>query len=87
MSAFSAWACSAGPLRAGGDGRGAGVRDVGQDLLLELHVALDRVHEVRDQVVAPLELDLDLGEGFVDPEPSLDQAVLVDPDHEDERSG
>ena len=31
-----------------------------------------------------LELDLDLGEGLVDPEPALDQAV-VDPDHEDHR--
>jgi hypothetical protein len=48
--------------------RGAGVGDVGQDLLLEAHVALDGVHEVRDQVVAALELDLDLGEGLVDPQ-------------------
>ena len=71
------------PLRAGGDRIGAGVRDIGEDLLLELHVALDRVHEVRDEVVATLELDLDLGEGFVDPEPPLNEAV-VDPDHEDD---
>src|SRR4029453_1848564 len=52
------------------------------DLLLEAHVALDRVHEVRDEVVAALELDLDLGQRLVDAIPLLDQAV-VQPDHED----
>ena len=80
---FSAWAWAAGTLGAGGDGGGAGVGDVRQDLLLEAHVALDGVHEVRDQVVAPLQLDLDLGECLVDPQASLDETV-VDPDHEDD---
>ena len=84
VSTFSAGGLLGRALGAGGDGRGAGVGDVGQDLLLEAHVALDRVHEVRDQVVAALELDLDLGERLVDPEAPLDQAV-VDPDHEDHR--
>ena len=40
--------------------------DLPQDALLEVHVALDRIDEVRDQVVAALELDLDLGIGLVD---------------------
>ena len=84
VSAFSACGLRGRTLGAGGDGRGAGVRDVGQDLLLEPHVALDGVHEVGDQVVASLELDLDLGERLVDPEASLDQPV-VEPDHEEHR--
>ena len=58
--------------------------DVRQDLLLEAHVALDGVHEVRDQVVPALELDLDLGESLIDAESLLDQAV-VDPDREDDQ--
>ena len=70
-----------GALCAGGDGRGAGVGHVGQDLLLEPHVALDRVDEVRDEVVATLQLDFDLGERLVDPQSLLDQAV-VDPDED-----
>ena len=71
-------------LGTGGHGGGAGVGDVGQDLLLEAHVALDRVHEVRDQVVTALELDLDLGERLVDAQALLDQAV-VDPDRDDDQ--
>ena len=81
VSAFSAAACWAGPWAPARDGGGAGVRDVGQDLLLEAHVALDGVHEVRDQVVAALQLDFDLGERLVDAQSLLDQAV-VDPDHD-----
>jgi len=73
-----------GTLGARGDGGGSGIRDVGQDLLFEAHVALDGVDEIRDQVVPPLQLDLDLGEGLVDPEALLDQAV-VDPDHDDDQ--
>jgi len=47
-------------------------------------VALDRLHQVRDQVVAPLELDVDLRPGVVDPVPQPDQAVVAEDEDEDE---
>src|SRR5207249_2400614 len=53
--------------------------DVSEHLLLEPHVALHGVDEVRDQVMASLELHLDLGERLVDPQSPLDETV-VDPD-------
>ena len=71
-------------LGTGGHGRGACVGDVGQDLLLELHVALDGVHEVRDQVVPTLELDLDLGERLVDPVSTADETVVDADDEQDD---
>ena len=63
-------------LGPGGDGVGAGLGDPGQDVLLEAHVALDGLHEVRDEVVAALELDLDLAERLVDPVALRDEAVV-----------
>jgi hypothetical protein len=64
-----------------------GVGHVRQDPLLESHVALDGIHEIRDQVVATLELDLDLGERLVDLQPSADKSVVDrddEHDHEDD---
>jgi hypothetical protein len=53
-------------------------------LTLELHGALHRVHQVRDQVVAPLELDIDLLPGVGDLVLEVDQAVVRadHPEHE-----
>jgi hypothetical protein len=39
------------------------------------HVSLNRLHKVGDQVVTPLELDLDLGERVVDSVSQGDQAI------------
>src|SRR5581483_3391511 len=50
-----------GPGR--GPGAGARHRDALEELALVLHVALHRADQVRDQVVPPLELDVDLGPG------------------------
>src|SRR4029078_13401965 len=55
------------------------------DLVLECAVALEGVQEVRDQVVAALELDLDLRERLVDSQALLDEAVVgqdQEPDHD-----
>src|SRR5205823_5940387 len=72
-------------LSAGRHGIGARLRDLGQHCLLEAHVALDGVHEVRDQVPASLQLDLDLGQRLVDAQPLLNQAV-VDQDAADDEN-
>ena len=47
-------------------------------------IALYRLDQVGDQVVALLELHVDVGEGLVDPLPHGDQAVVDHdrPDHE-----
>ena len=65
-------------LGAGGHGGRAGVGHLRQGVLLELHVALDRLDQVGDQVVPPLELHVDLAPGVVD---------LVAPPHESVERG
>ena len=67
------------------NGVGPRFGDLGQDILLEVHVALDRVDEVRDEIVPALQLDLDLGEGLIDPEPLLDQPVVEGDQEQDDR--
>ena len=64
------------------DRRGARLRDRLEGAALVGRVALDRLDEVRDQVVAPLELHLDLRPRVVDPVALLDEAV-VQRDHVD----
>ena len=68
------------PLRArrGGARLGDGL----EGAALVRRIALDRLDEVRDQVVAPLELHLDLGPRVVDAVALLDEAV-VERDHVD----
>ena len=39
-------------------------------------IALDRLDQVGDQVVPPLELDVDLAEGVLEPVPHRHQAVI-----------
>src|SRR5439155_25538423 len=63
-------------LRRGGRGRGGGRRgQVVEHLPLVRGVALDGLDQVRDQVVPPLELDVDVGEAFVGAGLQPDQAV------------
>jgi hypothetical protein len=79
----------------GGDGGGGGGGDVaGFDHGLErgalvLHVALGGLNEIRDEVVAALELDVDLGEGVFEAVAKGDQAVVDagDPEAGDEEDG
>ena len=71
-------------LCARGDGTGARLGDLRQDALLEVHVALDRVDEIRDQVMATLELDLDLGVGLIDAI-ALRYETVVDPDQDQDQ--
>src|SRR3990170_4471326 len=73
-------------LGARGDGVGARPGDVLEHALLEAHVALDGIHEVGDEVPAALELHLDLGEGLIDAQPALHEAV-VDADDRDDDHG
>jgi len=47
-------------------------------------IPLDRLDEVADQVVAPLEFDVDLAPGLLDEVALLDQPV-VDPDRPQRR--
>jgi hypothetical protein len=49
-----------------------------------LHVALGGLHEIRDQVVAPLELHVDLRPGFLADVLETDQAVVERDEPEDE---
>ena len=72
----------------GGDGGGPSLDDPRQGLLLEVHVALDGVDEVRDQVVPALELHADLVPRLVDQVPQPDQAVVrEDQEDDDDRDG
>src|SRR5205085_3758951 len=54
---------------------GPGPGDLLEDLALVRGVSLDRLHEVRDQVVAAPELDVDLRPGVVDAVPRPDEPV------------
>ena len=49
-------------------------------------VSLDRLDQVRDQVVALLELNVDVGKGLADPLPHGDELVVDhdDPQHDDD---
>src|SRR5258706_39645 len=79
--ARSGWARASGSLgMPGADGRGARGDDALERALLVLRVALDRLHEVGDQVVAALELHVDLGPRVLGLVPAADQAV-VHPGH------
>ena len=49
-----------------------------------LGVALDSLHEVRNEVGAVFELDGDVGPGFVDPLVQPDQTIISAPDDGDE---
>src|SRR5687768_3582840 len=66
------------------DGGGSGLDDPSQGLLLEVHVALDGVDEVRDQIVAALELDADLVPRLVDHVPQADKAVVREDEKEED---
>ena len=68
----------------GVDGGAASLDDLRQGLLLEVHVALHRIDEVRDQVVASLELDADLVPRLVDHVPQPDQAVVGEDQEQDD---
>src|SRR5664279_699560 len=72
------------PLSTGGDRACARLGDLRQDALLEVHVALDRVDQVGDQVVAALELDLDLGIGLVDAITLRYETVVDEDQNQDE---
>ena len=90
MSAFSASAWACGPWLAGVDGGGARLGDVGERLLLVGHVVLDGLDQVGDEVVAALELHVDLAPGVVHLVAALHQAVVHarqnghDHDHDDD---
>jgi len=81
--------------RVGGGAAGGGARLVArlddrlQRLAFELHVPLDALDEVGDQVVTPLELDVDLREGVLEPVAQPDQAVVDprDPGGEQDQDG
>ena len=49
-------------------------------------ITLDRFDQIRDQVVAPFQLNIDLGPGVVHPVPQFDQAVVDanDRQHQDD---
>src|SRR5258706_6065463 len=68
---------------------GPGVGDRLEGAALVAHVALHRVDQVGDQVVAALELDVDLRPGFLRPVAGADQAVVREgqpqPDDDDDR--
>ena len=66
-------------------GRSARVRDGLEGLTLVRRVALDRLDEVRDEVPAPLELDLDLRPRVVDAVPQPDE-VVVEPNGGERRN-
>jgi hypothetical protein len=71
-----------GALGAGGDGGGTRVGDLGQRVLLELHVAFDRRDQVGDQVVPSFELHVDLAPGVVDLVAAAHDAVVGRPQQE-----
>ena len=62
-------------------GRGASLRDLLEGLALVGRVALDRLDQVRDQVVPALQLDVDPRPGLVDPVARPDDRV-ADEDHD-----
>ena len=64
-----------------------GLRDLLERRALVLRVALDRLDEVRDQVVAAAELDVDLRPGVVDAVPQPDEPVVEDDEREPEEDG
>ena len=78
---FSAWACSL-RRRSAAMADVAGLDDGLEGLPLVGGVALHRLDQVGDEVVAALELHVDLGPGVLDPVPQLDQAVVHDDDDE-----
>src|SRR5574341_2576760 len=67
---------SLGLERAGGDGPGPGRDHFFQCVLLELHGAFDRGHEVRDEVMPPFELYVDLFPGILDVVPQRYEAIV-----------
>ena len=69
-----------GGLR-GGQGDVAGLDDIFERAVLVLEVTLGDLDEVRDQVIAALELDIDLREGVLETVAEGDKPV-VDADHE-----
>ena len=82
---FSAWP-DLGRVAGGARRDRAGAR-VGHRLegaALVSHVALHRVDQVRDQVVAPLQLDVDLRPGFLGPVPGRDQPVVGEDEPKDD---
>ena len=60
-----------------------GLDDCVEGFLLVLHVALDRLDQVGDEVVPALQLDLDLGEGVLEAVLEGNETVVY-PDHEKE---
>ena len=76
VRAFSACGLLGGAGASGGDRVCARLGHVLEHRLLESHVALDGVDEVRDQVPAALELDFDLRVCLADAQPALNEAVV-----------
>ena len=81
---FSAAACCAGPCAAIAAFRA--LHHLFEGAALVGGISLDRLDQVRDQVVAQLELHVDVGEGLADPLPHGDELVVDhdDPQHEDD---
>ena len=79
----------------GGDGGGGGGGDVAgfddgfERAALVLHVALGGLDEIGDEIVAALELDVDLGEGVFETVTETDEGVVDagDPESGDEEDG
>ncbi len=55
---------------------GPGLHDLGEGVFLEIHDALDRFHQVGDEVVAAFQLDVDLAPGIVHFHAVTDQLVV-----------
>jgi len=64
-----------------GNGRIPGTYDGIKCLTLVFHVAFDGFNEIRNQVMTPRQLHINLGKGIFDPVARIHQAV-VDTDHE-----
>src|SRR5207237_5120466 len=65
---------------------GAGVGDRLQGAPLVAHVAGDGVHEVGDQVMPALQLDVDLGPRLLGPVSGRDEAVVGEDQPEDDQN-
>ena len=74
-----------GRAGSGGDGRRPGTGDLVEHAALVGRVALDRLDQVRDEVVPAVQLDVDLPPGLLHQVPQPDEAVVRadDPDEGD----
>ncbi len=60
----------------GAHGGSAHLGHLGECVGLVLHVALDRLDKIGDEIVAAFELDIDIGPRFLDPHRERDEAVV-----------